>query len=453
LLIRIGAWLLLLSALLGPIFYWPDLGRAARVAGAAIPVAVMGVLTVWWLWRGKQRSAVACIGSFLLMFFVLLAILLAEYRWFQYMQPPEWELWGKLASAHEEIAPPIAADILDRSALEGRMDNLADAEEQEESENAASRPLDVLSRVPRYLNQRRHFILSNTQIAGGMLIMALSIAFFLWTLRATFLACWLTMACVALFTAGLLLVGLKEQLLFDHVALAACHYLAFSAALFILGVGFERAAADRVAHPFYGWAVVLCTVSALGMACFGVHEWLGEPWEYANERLNLWLLAYSVPSLALAWLGERFGTESQRRWTRLFYLLVPVFLLWPLSILFSARGPVLGTLGRAPFHLYELLYLLASIVLLAMGRWRHMSLFLWAGLGGLAIFVFRVTFRHMRDELIWPTCIAALGFILVALGIWRAYRAEPEYPAGPKRLPMPATSSVYTVATVALPES
>jgi hypothetical protein len=456
LLIRIGAWLLLLSALLGPIFYWPDLGRTGRVAGAAVPAAGMGVLAVYWLARRRRRNGLASVGSFLLTVFILLAVLFAEYRWFQYLQPPEWELWGHLVTARDSSnsqatvasEADLAVQVVETGQLPGGV-----PEQEDDPLSGVQRQRPWLDRVAIYVDQRRNFILSNSQIAACALIMALSIAFFLGTLRASFLACWLTLACVAVFSTGLLLVGVKEQLLHKHVALVASHYLLFAGALFILGAGLERAAVGRVAGPFYAWAIMLFALSAMAIAIFGVHEWLNEPWDFYNERLNLWLLAYSVPALALAWLGERFGTESQRRWTRLFYLLVPVFLLWPLNILFSARGPVLGTLGRAPFHLYELLYFLSSMVLLVMGRWRHMGLFLWAGLGGLAMLVFRITFRHMRDELIWPTCVAVIGFILIGVGIWRARRAESQRPAGAKRLPRTATSSVYAVETVALSKS
>jgi hypothetical protein len=459
LLIRVGAWLLLLSALLGPIFYWPDLGLAARVAGAAVPATGMGILALYWLVRRKRRNGLASVGSFLLTCLVLLAVLFAEYRWFQYLQPPEWELWGSLVTTLDESDEPAAArprtvpgmQDFDPEQLEPLPGGVPGPQDDPLGGMQRQRP--KLDRVAAYFSQRRNFILSNSQIAICAFTMALSIVLFFGMLRATFLACWLTLACVAVFSAGLLLVGVKEQLSHDHVALVSFHYLLFAVALFLLGAGLERAAVGRVARPFYAWAIVLFALSALAVAVFGVHEWLNEPWDFYNERLNLWLLAYSVPSLVLAWLGERFGTENQRRWTRLFYLLVPVFLLWPLNILFSARGPVLGTLGRAPFHLYELLYFMASIVLLVMGRWRHMSLFLWAGLCGLAMFVFRITFRHMRDELIWPTCIAAVGFILVALGIWRARRADPERPARAKRLAMTATASIYAVETVALPKS
>src|SRR5262249_10590481 len=152
---------------------WPDVGRPTRVAGAAVPAAITGLLAVYWLIRRRRRNALACVGSFLLTLFVLFAVLLAEYRWFQYLQSPERELWGTLVPAQVDSDRPAAPGAEDELALDA-VKEMGKGLPGEENDPLAGvgREERLLRGVTGYFSQRRSFILSNSQIATLWLVMA-----------------------------------------------------------------------------------------------------------------------------------------------------------------------------------------------------------------------------------------------------------------------------------------
>jgi hypothetical protein len=133
-------------------------------------------------------------------------------------------------------------------------------------------------------------------------------------------------------------------------------------------------------------------------------------------------MAYSLPVLLCGWLSERYGTEAQRLRARVFYALVPLFLLLPLNLLFSSRGATLGLLGGAPLRVYELTYLPACVGLLLLGRLLHVEVFLMSALWAMAIFLFRFTARHLVDVPTWPLAVGLCGCVFVYLGIRGLHR-------------------------------
>ena len=108
-------------------------------------------------------------------------------------------------------------------------------------------------------------------------------------------------------------------------------------------------------------------------------------------------------------------------------------------------------------HLYAALYVLSCVALLIVGRLLHLELFLIAGLWGLAIWVFRMGYRHFWEQEGWALAIALTGVLLVALGVWRSrwseWRPEARRKLSAKELPASsqAASSAEQVETAALP--
>jgi hypothetical protein len=389
--LRVGAWLMLLSALLWPAFYWDRLGPAARVASAGVPAGLMAALGVGYLASGNRRNALACLGWFALLLLVLEVVLLSEFRWLEFPQPAEWELWG------------------------AKLHNARGGGE---------------------------LMLSNSQTFAAALTVTACLALLLRCLRAPFFALWLAAASVALFSAALLLAGDKERLMTERVAWVALHYLGFGAGLYALGYGLERRAGDRVARPFYFVAAGSLLAAAVALAWSGTEEWFGEDWDFDNVVWNLWLMIYSAPLFVGAWLCERFGTEAQRTLARVGYLLVPVFLLIPLNVLFGRSGPELFVLGPRPVRVYELLYLAACVGLLAGGKYLRIETFLLAGLWGAAVWVFRVTHYHLGDRPEWPLLVGFTGGCFAALGVWYSRRA-----GGPQAGEAPPDTELHGAAT------
>lgn len=437
LLIRLGAWFLLISALLWPVFYWRELGKLARVASAGVPTLLMAGIGISYLLGGRRRYALACLGSFVLLLLVFEGVLLSEYRWLRYPQGVEWELLGDAVDRHdheddrpgkiEDIARKVDGDMLQdaqapmaQAPLPHRPGLLGKHGPKGLDPKQAARRAEQLHNVVGNLTE---FILSNSQLFATSLSAVLAIALLLWRLRAPFFALWLSVACMFTFTAGLLLIGDKERLLHNRVAWVTIHFLVLAAVVYLLGYILERLTAARLGKPFYWTALAVSLVAAISLSVYGTKEWFNEPWTAGNEIWNFWLLAYSVPIFFWAWGIEKLGSEGQRILPRWLYLLVPLFLLVPINLLFH-QGPELFSLALGPVRIYQLIYLPACVLLLALGRLLHMESFVLAGLWGLAVWIFRITFNHFNPYVSWPLSIALLGGGLLALGIWRSRRWE-----------------------------
>jgi hypothetical protein len=268
------------------------------------------------------------------------------------------------------------------------------------------------------------------------------IVLLMFLLKAPFFAPWLSAACLAMAALTLLMIGDKERLLRGNVAWVGVHGVVVSALFLVVGYVIEWATAPRVARTFYWTGTALFAVSTWVVAAFGTKEWLRGSISYDDDTLNLWLLTYSVPFFLCGLCAERFGTEGQRNLAWVYYYLVPVFLLVPLNLLVSS-GWEIWDIGEEPFTIYEIIYLLASVGLLVVGRCLHIRAFIFAGLWGLAIFVMRMTYRHLLDYLAWPVVVGIAGGAALSLGIllplWLQRRREP-HRARPKALQAPAST-------------
>ena len=381
LLIRLGTWLLLVSAVLWPAAYWDRVGTAARLASSGLPMLFMAVLGTIFLRAGQRRNAVACLGSFTLLLLVFVVVVLSEFRWCRLLQPPDWEVWGPRVT----LAEP---------------------------DNAAARGF------------TQELVLSNTQIFVAAALLTGWIALLVRLLRAVFFASWLALACVGLLSAILLLCGDFYRLHHEAVAVVSLHGLGQALALFTLGYLIERRGASAMAGPFYALGALMALAASVALARYGTEEWFAQWWAWDNEIWNLWILSYAVPLFAAAWALECFGSETQRRWSWLGYVLVPVVVHVPLHMLFETGPRTAVPLGAHPVYLYEALSLPASAAFLWLGKRLHLESFLYAGLGGLAVFLIRATFLHFADELAWPLVLALIGAGIVGVGVYLSRRRE-----------------------------
>jgi predicted Ser/Thr protein kinase len=376
LLIRLGAWLLLISAVLWPVFYWDKINTVGRLASSGIPMALMGGLGLAFVVAGQRRNAIACLGAFTLLMLVFVVVWLSEFGWFRYLQQTDWELWGpRVARQQQDVGPRAFIDEL---------------------------------------------VLSNSQVFVTAAVLTGWIALLVKLLRAPFFASWLAAASVGLGSAVFLLCGDLYRLDHDAIATVSLHYLGLSLVFFVLGYFIDRRASGSFAGPFYAAAVVIGLAAAVAVARFGVKEWFDKRWSWDNETWNLWILCYAAPLFAMAWALERFGTETQRRWSWVFYVLTPLSVHMPLQTLFETATPTTIQLraGRPPLHLYEALTLPASVLFISLGKWLRLEYFLYAGLGGLAVSLFRATNLHFDDVLGWPLLLAKIGACFVVAGVY-----------------------------------
>ncbi|MHA1573969.1 MAG: protein kinase domain-containing protein, partial [Alphaproteobacteria bacterium] len=488
LLIRAGAWLLLLSTIVW-LAYWEDLTRWQRVLTSGIPTLLMGALgTVFLAWKNR-RNAILCLGSFALLLPVFMVVLFSEFRWLVFLQPPNWELCERYVEYAKKSDDPLLSNsqvfliivatvtcvwiLLRRlkalvfsswlaigcvavlSALlwlcGGKLladpvnDRLAcmclyyllgswvlflmgDALERRGAKHS-ERPFYVASLsllIPWiaahlwWLPHDADRALLKVRIPLLLVAWAASICLWLRMRRPRMTVFFLSSAaCFAgLVIAALALLGFGKLPVVEITAWGTFYYL--------IGLGFLVAVASRAGkgpaikhaeRPFYVAGLTLLVLSAFYLAVCGTHEWVHHLNDLDDEVLNFWLMSYSVPLFLLASHFERRGTESQRLFGTILYLLVPVAVLWPLNVLFEDKGFVLMTIGREPVRFYEALYLPACIAIFYLGKRMQLRMFIWTSLAGTAVFVFRVTFRHFLDYRAWPLTLGIFGCALVALGM------------------------------------
>lgn len=378
--LRTGAWLLLLSALLWPCFYWSKLDHwMLRLASAGVPTLLMASLGTSYLYLGNRRNALACLSSFALLLLVFEAVVLSEFHWLEFVQPLAWEAFA------EKMGFDPDGNV--RWMLPDHTDG-------------------------------RSIILVNSQIFTLALTVTVCIILLLRFLRAVFFSSWLAVAIVVLFSSVLLLIGDKERLYNRHIAWVALHYFAFGPALYFIGYCLEKRSNLVSAQPFYFVATALILLSAVYLAYAGTDEWFGEIVQSDNQTFNLWLMAYAPAIFLWAWLTERFGTENQRALAWVLYLLGPIFALVPLNLLFAEKGYELFLLGGRPVRIYEVIHLFVCAGLLIGGKFLRIGTFLQTGLWGSAVWVFRVTYYHFEGYRSWPLSIGVIGCLCVGLGVW-----------------------------------
>jgi serine/threonine protein kinase len=375
LLIRVGSWCLVLSSLLWPVLYWGRLTTWARVVSTGIPTIFMAVLGLGYLIGHQRRYALACFGSFALLLLTFELTLMAEFGWLSFPQRAEWEC---LASWENP---------------------------------AESRP----------------FPLTNTQLFFAALTASFCAAFLLFTLRVKMFAAWLASSCLAVLCAGLLLAGAKERLLHEQISWVALLCLGFAPVLYLFGAILERRLNPGLAKPFYVTAAITFVAATWTLATAGTREWFGvrgAPLKDFDFKIwSLWLMAYSPMFLLWAWETEYRGTEGQRVLTRWLYMLVPISIAIPAQILFG-KGMELFSIGSHSLHAFDAVSLLASLALLALGRFMHQEIYVVGALWSLGTWVFRMAFSYFDEQVDWPIAIGLTGAVLVGLGIWQSRKKD-----------------------------
>ena len=382
-LVRLGAWLVLLSSILWPAWYWPDLrSHGERILSVGLPALVMN-LAGWMFLRSKSMwnaKIFLGIGALLLPLFV--AVVLSEYGWFGQRQAKELELW-----------PPDAPSQ--------KAQRLKAQSEKTPSPKAPS---------------RTYITLTNRQLTATI---AVFVAYCLLLVRqcgGRMLVIWLGAGIYALFTAVLLLCGLKQWWNSDQLAWTTVYYLGLCV-LFCPAALWWKA---RGSNHGAAWLFIFFPVPfALSMTALG---WYGsEQWRLAKEALmenhtkNLWWTANGAAYALAGLLSLRAPAGFIRYWGTFFLLLVPLSLLVPTNLMFD-KGTTLLPLGDAPFTIYELLGILFAAGLIVAGTKTSQPTLALPGLIGLTVVVGRITHDHFRSYLEWPLALALGGGLAILIG-------------------------------------
>ena len=367
--LRVGGWLVLISSVLWPVFYWQRLTRAQRVWAVGLPTLVINL--VGWLLRsrGSRVNGLIYLSTGALLWPLFVSIVLAEYHVWPHAQDPVREVFGNRTQG-------VATE------------------------------------------SREAYAPTNLQITLCAAVFTGYCLLLLLTTRAAILALWLGIGMYLVYCGLLLMTGLKQWVLDDHVARALLLFLAFSLVFWPLAAVLERRAAWAARAPVFFTLFPIPFVVTLNLlARYGAVEWFGAEARWDDQTINLfWMFDGAVFLLVAAW-SIRARSSYARFWGGLLMLMVPLHLLSPTQILFGKPGHDLFRVGGAAVTSYEAASVIIALGLIALGvRMRQHALVLPALLG-LAIFFFRTTDRHFRDYLSWPLGIALAGGAAMATAL------------------------------------
>lgn len=357
--LRIGGWLVLLSSLLWPLFYWDDLSRAQRIAGVGIPTLVLNVVGWRFHVRRNALNAKIFLSTGALLLPVLIAVLAVEYEWARFPQSVAYEVFG----APENPELPTNAQLT---------------------------------------------------LAVGAFVAYCLLLF--WRLRAVIFAAWIGVGVYALFAMQWLLLGLKSLIEQDTFAEPVLSLVAVPLFFFLVARIMNRTRASQWAGAFYSFFPVPLAAILTLLAVRGATEWLGAEELVDDERINLWWMANGLLYGAIGLLCARSRTGHVRLSSHFFLLLLPISILVPINLIFL-KGPELFMAGGQPVRLYEALSVIAATMLIIAGiRFRRETITI-PGLLGLAMYLFRITQLHFLPYRSWVLVLFVVGSLSILLGL------------------------------------
>ncbi len=364
---QLGGWLIVISAFLW-LFYWDDLTRWKRVGTVGLPTIVVN-LTGMLMFRRQQRllgTIFLAVGTFLIPIF--LASVFSEFNLFEKVQPPAYELFPSLCC--------------------------------------------------------------NLQLFMALLLTFVYCAVLAWRTRYGLFSISLAISAVAAYAAGLLLLGLKDALVGERFASAACWFWPLVAAFYLVATFFDRRQMEQFAWAPYslaGISTILIT-SIVAWDAPRPQSW----WKIENPAKQqiasfCFLLLNAVLYHLIAALHDSSKSRIRRQWAFGFYALVPPLFLIPLHLYemplreLHAQGFVLFELalktGTTQVYVTELLVMAACLAFVALGvqfQWRW---YVYFGLFYLAVAVGVFSGRHMEAHLGWPLAVFIVGLITMFTGM------------------------------------
>lgn len=385
--LRIGGWVMLVSSLLWPVFYWNELDRPGRLFAVGLPTVVLNTAG-WLLWRWRhRRNALIFLSTGALLLPLMCVVCLAEFRLAAFPQPGEYELYGEtIDTIYAMSAAELSAHIRAEQAEHGVTPDLP--------------PTNM------------HLLLGCVGfIAYGSLL--------LWRVRARIFVVWMGIAGYCLLACTLLRFGYKPQVLDDRLASLLVWACLFSSAYWLIAQHGRAITRRGWRAALYMFFPVPFAVFMSALAYYGAVEWFDAADRTDSIHINFWLMLNGVAYGCLAFWSLRRRASHLRFWGEWFLFLVPASLLLPCNFLYR-RGFELGRLGDNPVHVFEALTLVVVLALIPMGTILRRAALTIPGLCGLFVFLFRTTREHFADYVSWPAALAVLGAMAMLGGLCSA---------------------------------
>lgn len=358
-LLRLGGWLVLLSCLLWPIFYWDEMSRAGRIAGVGIPCLLLNAVGWMFLHRRLRLNATIFLSTGALLLPVFLEVVLVELEWLRAPGPETVEWHGS-------------------------------------PENAE---------LP-----------TNVQLTVAVAVFLAYCLLLFRRLRATIFAAWIGVGVYLLGVGIWMILGLMERIVDEQFAFPLMSGLALPAGFYVCGRVLARGPSARWAPAFYAFFPIPLVALASWWAAQGAVEWFGASWDWESRPIMHWLMINGLFYGAVGFLHGRSRRSFVRGWSLFFLLVMPLSILLPLNLLFY-EGPTLFLLGEVGVTPYKLAALGAAFALVVAGIRFGRDILTVPGLCGLAVCLYRITEDHFAGQESWALGLLIAGAIAMLAGV------------------------------------
>ena len=398
LLTQLGGWLLVLSAILWPIFYWDDdlnlsydgikvsFTGLMRILLEAIPTIIVNIWA-FRLWsRGSKLSALIFTITGIILVPLFLSILQGVIGF------PSWDRGSKY-----ELGPARATNF----------------------QMLIATTVGLAYGI-WWLKRRRYTLLAGTVAFVGF-------------------AFWATLLFVS---------GMYDWLKNGDYAFTAMCWIPFLAVMFCTGYRLDRVQSDHLAIPFYALATVSLFLITTTVAWDAPKSWFGlgsaaptasiQPVDVVEPLRTARSLAFfgcGLLYLAIALVLDRSQTRLRRMWGNVIFRLVPpvcllswdalgeepIFSYWLYK---DVQGSDVFYLTPVELSVPLLCFALAAVAMQFQLRW-----FLYYSLLHLAWFIFRTTDRFLENRLAWPFTLVGVGILALVVGLWIERIRARKYPS------------------------
>ncbi|MCK6456012.1 MAG: serine/threonine protein kinase [Phycisphaerae bacterium] len=392
---QLGGWLLVVSAVLWPKFYWDyqfghniNLAKFGRVFFEAIPTIIVnaGAFRLWK--RGNKLNALIFTVTGVLLVPICLAVMLGVGGVFAWRRGNEYEVFPEKYFSNTQVTLAISV---------------------------------ALGYGIWWLRRRPYALLS--------MVVALLAALF-W---ASILFC----------------LGMMKWLNSNDFAFTALCWVPFLVVVLSVARRLDRPAWEHLAVPYYAAAAISFVLITATLAWDAPKSWLHlgsapATTQPANRQVDplqftqgISLFGCGLAYLLVALLLDRSRSRLRRLWGAIIFRIVPPVCL--LSWDWLGDQPIRSWTHRLHHgEVYFLTPIEVSVPILCFGlaavamrfqlRW-----FLYYSLIHLAWFIFRTTERFLQDNFAWPFSLLGIGIVALIAGLLIEYRrlmaARPETPS------------------------
>jgi hypothetical protein len=363
---QLGGWLIVVSAILWPMFYWNDLSKWERVAAVGMPTLIVNFVGLL-MWKRQQRllGTIFCaVGAVLVPIFF--GVLFSQFDIFLWRQSPDYEVFGS------EVC--------------------------------------------------------NVQIFVAFLLMLAYSAVLVGTTGLGLFSVLTTVSALFTYTTCLLLLGLKSQFTHEHFAFIACWFLPAIAAFYTVAFRLDGKKEEHFAiGPYVAAGALFIGVTSI-LALDIPKSWLEiDDWNKRLIATCLLFIAVGLLYFLTAWLHDRSGSRLRRMGGFLFYRLAPPFCVIPIDYLEDPLKRLQNTTLLIPMtsvYLTEVLVLVACLMLLWLAIRFQLRWYLYYGLGHMTVKLVYFTQKHFvgKEYLSWPLAVLLVGVLTMFLGMVIEFR-------------------------------